>query len=601
MRFAFAFLLFLITLTVALPVANPASKSSSDKQKLEKGIKDNLKAGDKEIAATKKAQDAAKKNDAKGLKKDEKGIKSALNEATKDREKNQKIAGNKDPKLTQGLGKVENAQKGAKKTVNGLTGDPKKDKGSLDKLDKTFKKGKKVNQDNLKEYLQPDHAEMPANPPISEEPPSHASQQAPEIEAKPGNLPDEESSPVEVHTEAFTYPDGGTQAWLQVVACNITNQISWGYPSSYGAYQAYYTTTLGLPSAQVSWVGSVQIFLAFGICAFSGRLVDAGYGRHAVITGSFMAVTGTLMTSFCTKYWQIFLAQGLYTGIGMGIMFMPGIAIVGSYFKERRTLALSIANVGTGLGSVTFPTLLNYTIPHVGFAWAVRCQALMMLVLAIIACTLLKPRLAPRKKGSILEWAAFKERSYSLFAVGSFFFFLALYFSFFYINTFAQKAIGLSYTESVSLLLILNSSGIPSRALAGILAGYLGAIHTSILSNALVGIMYFAWIGVRDKSGLYALTVIFGIANGFAQGIFTPALASLTQDPQKMGVRFGMVATIVGAASFAGPPISGAIVDASGGKYIWAQIWAGAVTFLACLFLIAARIAAVGTTWSAKV
>ncbi|KAH0439449.1 major facilitator superfamily transporter [Colletotrichum camelliae] len=420
----------------------------------------------------------------------------------------------------------------------------------------------------------------------------------PEKKTALNDLRDDES--LQSPPETLTFPDGGTRAWLQVVACNITNQISWGYPSSYGAYQAYYTTTLGLPSAQVSWVGSVQIFLAFGICAFSGRLVDAGYGRHAVIGGSFMAVTGTILTSFCTKYWQIFLAQGLYTGIGMGIMFMPGIAIVGSYFKKRRTLALSIANVGTGLGSVTFPTLLNYTIPHVGFPWAVRCQALMMLVLAVIACTLLKPRLPPRKSGPILELEAFKERPYSFFAAGSFFFFLALYFSFFYINTFAQVAIGLSYTDSVALLLILNASGIPSRALAGILAGYVGAINTSIFSNGLVGVMYFAWIGVHNRPGLYALSVIFGIANGFAQGNFTPALASLTEDPQKMGVRFGMVATIVGVASFAGPPIAGAIVDGTG-KYIWAQIWAGVITFLACLFLVAARIAAVGSAWTAKV
>ncbi|KAK1633485.1 hypothetical protein BDP81DRAFT_354193 [Colletotrichum phormii] len=149
MRLTLAFLLFLVALTVALPATN--TKPSADKKKLEKGIKDNLKAGDKEISATEKANNAAKKNDAKGLKKDEKKINSALDEATKDRQKNQKIAGNKDPALTKGLGKVENAQKGAKKTVNGLTGDPKKDKGSLDNLNATFKKGKKTNEENLKE------------------------------------------------------------------------------------------------------------------------------------------------------------------------------------------------------------------------------------------------------------------------------------------------------------------------------------------------------------------------------------------------------------------------------------------------------------------
>ncbi|KAJ3938162.1 uncharacterized protein N0V96_011850 [Colletotrichum fioriniae] len=303
-----------------------------------------------------------------------------------------------------------------------------------------------------------------------------------------------------VEEEEFTYPDGGTTAWLQVLASHLINQIAWGYPSSYGVYQLYYTTTLNLPSSQASWIGSIQIFLTFGICALSGRLADAGYTRHAVIVGLFMAVMGTFLTSFCHAYWQIFLAQGLCTGLGMGIMFMPGITIVGSYFKRRKTLALSIVTTGTGLGSVTFPILLNYTMPHVGFAWAVRCQALMMLILGVIAIALMRPRLAPRKKGPLIEWAAFRERSYTCFAIGSFFAFLSLYFSLFY-----------------------------------------------------------------------------------------------------MGARFGMVATIVGVASLAGPPIAGAILDVSGGKYIWAQIWAAVVTLLGVGSLIAARVAAVGNVLRAKV
>ncbi|KAG7053032.1 major facilitator superfamily transporter [Colletotrichum scovillei] len=411
-----------------------------------------------------------------------------------------------------------------------------------------------------------------------------------------------QSSIVEEEEEEFTYPDGGTTAWLQVLASHLINQIAWGYPSSYGVYQLYYTTTLNLPSSQASWIGSIQIFLTFGICALSGRLADAGYTRHAVIVGLFMAVMGTFLTSFCHAYWQIFLAQGFCTGLGMGIMFMPGITIVGSYFKRRKTLALSIVTTGTGLGSVTFPILLNYTMPHVGFAWAVRCQALMMLVLGVIAIALMRPRLAPRKKGPLVEWGAFRERSYTCFAIGSFFVFLSLYFSLFYMNVFAREVIGLSFTDSVSLLLILNSSGIPSRVLSGFIAGrYLGSINMFIISNVVVSGMYFAWIGVHTSPGLYVLSVFFGIANGFVQGVFTPALASLTVDPTKMGARFGMIATIVGVASLAGPPIAGAILDVSGGKYIWAQIWAAVITLLGVGSLVAARIAAVGNVLRAKV
>ncbi|TDZ15257.1 hypothetical protein Cob_v011744 [Colletotrichum orbiculare MAFF 240422] len=173
MRFTLALLFFLLGLAVAVPVAEPANNkapatkaapaktpakaptkapaNSSDKKKLVKGINDNIKAGGKEIKSTNDAEKAAKKGDAKGLKKDEKKIGQALSEATKAREKNQKIAGNKDKKLTEGLNKVENAQKGAKKTVDSFTGNPKKDQPKLDSLGKTFAKGKKTNQENLKE------------------------------------------------------------------------------------------------------------------------------------------------------------------------------------------------------------------------------------------------------------------------------------------------------------------------------------------------------------------------------------------------------------------------------------------------------------------
>jgi MCP family monocarboxylic acid transporter-like MFS transporter 3 len=101
----------------------------------------------------------------------------------------------------------------------------------------------------------------------------------------------------------FHYPDGGAEAWLQVVVGTIVQAMSWGYASCFGIYQLYYTETLGLPNAQIAWIGSVQTFLAFLMCAFSGRLADAGYAREIVIAGSFLSVFGSFMTSLATEYW----------------------------------------------------------------------------------------------------------------------------------------------------------------------------------------------------------------------------------------------------------------------------------------------------------
>ncbi len=117
----------------------------------------------------------------------------------------------------------------------------------------------------------------------------------------------------------------------------------------------------------------------------------------------------------------------------------------------------------------------------------------------------------------------------------------------------------------------------------------------------LLGIVSFAWIGVKSRVGMYVFSVFFGLANGAAQGVFVGSLASLTKDPRKMGTRFGMVCTIVAFATLAGPPTAGAIIDRSGGEYLWAQVWAALVIVLGAVTLAAARCSATGLKWKVKI
>lgn len=163
------------------------------------------------------------------------------------------------------------------------------------------------------------------------------------------------------------------------------------------------------------------------------------------------------------------------------------------------------------------------------------------------------------------------------------------------INAFSRQVIGFSSTEAVSLLLITNAAGIPLRPIVGHIADrYLGPINTFVVAILILACMDFAWVGVSTRAGMYVFSVFLGMANGAAQGIVLGALASLTADPRKMGVRFGMVATLSGVATLAGPPMAGAIIDSMGGRYLWAQIWAGAVLLASSLIIAAARVSKSG-------
>lgn len=63
----------------------------------------------------------------------------------------------------------------------------------------------------------------------------------------------------------------------------------------------------------------------------------------------------------------------------------------------------------------------------------------------------------------------------------------------------------------------------------------------------------------------------------------------MTTDPSKLGVRFGMVCSILAFASLAGPPTAGALIESDNGGFLKAQIWAGTLTISAALFICMAR------------
>lgn len=120
--------------------------------------------------------------------------------------------------------------------------------------------------------------------------------------------------------------------------------------NSYGAFQTVYEDMLPNSPSTIAWVGSIQGFILLLVGCLSGPIYDRGYFHALVVPGAFLTFFGMLMTSFATKYYQILLAQGVCTGIGMGLIYIPCVAVLASYFRRRRALALGLAAAGSGSG-----------------------------------------------------------------------------------------------------------------------------------------------------------------------------------------------------------------------------------------------------------
>ncbi|KAJ5578091.1 uncharacterized protein N7459_007055 [Penicillium hispanicum] len=90
-----------------------------------------------------------------------------------------------------------------------------------------------------------------------------------------------------------------------------------GLLNAFGTFQTYYVEHLlrGTSSSDVAWIGSLQVFFLFIGGMVVGPLFDRFGARTLMVPGTLVHATSLMLTSLCTKYWQLMLAQGVMFGI----------------------------------------------------------------------------------------------------------------------------------------------------------------------------------------------------------------------------------------------------------------------------------------------
>ncbi|CRL23939.1 Sucrose/H+ symporter, plant [Penicillium camemberti] len=383
-------------------------------------------------------------------------------------------------------------------------------------------------------------------------------------------------------------PDGGLVAWTQVLTGHLVVFNVWGYITSYGFFQEYYVKTLQVSPANASWIGAVQMFLVHFLATFSGRAMDAGYLRQCIALGCLFQVAGALATSFGTKLWHFWLAQGIVSGIGHGLVFSPMISLYATYFNSKRVMAVSLASCGAATGGMVFPVVAYKCLNNIGFAWTVRVMAAIILFNSVIIVKFTRSRIIPRGSPPWVDLSAFRERPYLLFSIGSFLIFEGIYFAYIYLRQFAQAHTGFTASDSLLLLILMNGVGVPSRIAAAIVADrWLGAVRTCIAVSIPCGIAILGWIGVHTHVGMFIWATVYGLLVNCAQSQLPAANAYFgSKDPEKSGTRVGMITTINSIPLLTGPYIAGQLIALRGGDYLYAQLFGGICILTGALFVV---------------
>ncbi|KAG7094093.1 hypothetical protein E1B28_007711 [Marasmius oreades] len=387
-------------------------------------------------------------------------------------------------------------------------------------------------------------------------------------------------------------PNGGIRAWCTVLGGFLLQFACGGYSVSFGVYQDFYVReflTNSSPSA-ISWIGSVNTCLLIAGGVIAGRLYDRGYFYWLLYGGSFLTVFSLFMLSLAkpNHYYQVFLSHGVGAGLGVGMTYVPSIAITAQYFSTRRALAMTTIATGASIGSIVHPIMLNNTFKKLGFGNAVRASAGLVAGLLIIACCLMRTRTTVTKQGSgssksVLKGIA-KDPAYIAATLGLMVLSIGFYFPLFYIQLDAVEH-NLNQTFAFYSLVILNFANALGRIIPGFLANTLGIANMITASTLICSAVTFAMIGLHNEVGVVFIALIYGFVIGAIISLMGPLIVLLTSDISELGARMGIAYFFSGIAGLIGTPIAGALLTKD---FIWWRpaVFSGATSLVGGAFYI---------------
>lgn len=96
------------------------------------------------------------------------------------------------------------------------------------------------------------------------------------------------------------------------------------------------------------------------------------------IAGSILAASCMFISVFAPNVTTLIFTIGIGTGFGFGLIYLPAIVSVTTYFEKYRSLATGIAVCGSGLGTFIFSPLMDILI--VDFGW----RGSMLIISAVV-------------------------------------------------------------------------------------------------------------------------------------------------------------------------------------------------------------------------
>jgi sugar phosphate permease len=202
--------------------------------------------------------------------------------------------------------------------------------------------------------------------------------------------------------------------WYVVLGAFLILAINYGARYSFGVFVKPIAEQYNWSRSVISGGMSVMV-LAYGIGGiFAGRLVDRIAPRWIITAGAVLMSAGLFLTTLIAEPWHFYVTYGVFGGLGAACL---GVVVcnssVGKWFVRKRGLAIGIASIGVGAGTMVTVPVAGYVAKVYGWQIGFAGIGVFVLIIGVGLSQWLMGKTTPEDYGLRPDGAGAEERGHA--------------------------------------------------------------------------------------------------------------------------------------------------------------------------------------------
>ncbi|MFN3579883.1 MAG: MFS transporter [Pseudomonas sp.] len=358
---------------------------------------------------------------------------------------------------------------------------------------------------------------------------------------------------------------------ITVLCGTLTSLVVIGFARlAYGIILPAMRADLGLTYQEAGILSTVTA-LCYVCFVLAGGLAAARWGaKTSIMFGMLTVAVGFVGLAFAVNFWLVMALMGLL-GFGTAFVFAPMVALLATWFPDKRGLVIGCMTSGVGMGVLVSGVLVPYLFTQFGehgwrVSWGVFAGAALFVAVMIGLFVRNPPRATTNAAGDLpsdQKWLIYRNPRVLIVAT-------------------TYGIIGLSYiVQTVFMVSFMVESG-HSEAVAGRYMAMMGLM--SIAAGPLWGWVSDFW-GRGNALALCIFVVIiamvlplieqtlpyfffhFLVMGASVNGLFAMIQTSATDQvaPRYIPIAFSFATLFFAFGQFLGPAIAGWLIETTGG------------------------------------